>query len=204
MSGSVNGISSGRSAHRRACSKRGRFIDETIRGHVSCSFLAQVLKKELEDRIAAMGEAAPWASWPEILADLDSLTETANRTESVSSCARRPPAANSALRAAGRRPAADRASAPRRLTRSRQPTPNVVPRRSSSADSRCDQPLADYNCRRVTPKLHMRCACESEMQQLSGKIGIGDDSSRRGRVNLTQRVDEWFARHSGPDRSASR
>ena len=27
-------------------------LDETIRGHVSCSFLALVLKKELEDRIA--------------------------------------------------------------------------------------------------------------------------------------------------------
>jgi len=51
-------------------------LDETIRGHVSCSFLALVLKKELEDRIAAMGEVAPSASWPEILADLDSLTET--------------------------------------------------------------------------------------------------------------------------------
>src|ERR1700678_95588 len=34
-----------------------------------------------------------------------------------------------------RRPAADRASAPRRLTRSRQLSPNVVPRRFSSADS---------------------------------------------------------------------
>jgi hypothetical protein len=27
-------------------------VDETIRGHVSCSFLAPVLKKELEERIA--------------------------------------------------------------------------------------------------------------------------------------------------------
>src|SRR6202051_120611 len=31
-------------------------LDETIRGHVSCSFLALVLKKALEDRIAAMGK----------------------------------------------------------------------------------------------------------------------------------------------------
>ena len=33
-------------------------LDETIRGHVSCSFLALVLKKELEDRIAALAEPA--------------------------------------------------------------------------------------------------------------------------------------------------
>ena len=44
-------------------------LDETIRGHVSCSFLALVLKKELEDRIATFGQAN---SWPDILADLDS------------------------------------------------------------------------------------------------------------------------------------
>ena len=31
-------------------------LDETIRGHVSCSFLALVLKKELEDRIANLGK----------------------------------------------------------------------------------------------------------------------------------------------------
>src|SRR5271170_476669 len=56
-------------------------LDETIRGHVSCSFLALVLKKELEDRIAALAEtgakgAPPRVSWSDILADLDSLTET--------------------------------------------------------------------------------------------------------------------------------
>ena len=38
-----------------------------------CSFLALVLKKALEDRIAALGRTG---SWPEIIADLDSLTET--------------------------------------------------------------------------------------------------------------------------------
>jgi len=40
---------------------------------VFCSFLALVLKKTLEDRIAALGRTG---SWPEIIADLDSLTET--------------------------------------------------------------------------------------------------------------------------------
>jgi hypothetical protein len=48
-------------------------LDETIRGHVACSFLALVLKKELEDRLAA---ASVRASWPDVIADLDSLTQT--------------------------------------------------------------------------------------------------------------------------------
>ena len=48
-------------------------LDETIRGHVFCSFLALVLKSELEERIAGLGRSG---SWPEIIADLDSLTET--------------------------------------------------------------------------------------------------------------------------------
>lgn len=48
-------------------------LDETIRGHVACSFLALVLKKELEDRLAAKNARA---SWPAVIADLDSLTET--------------------------------------------------------------------------------------------------------------------------------
>ena len=50
-------------------------LDETIRGHVACSFLALVLKKELEDRLAAAGNGAR-ASWPAVIADLDSLAET--------------------------------------------------------------------------------------------------------------------------------
>jgi hypothetical protein len=48
-------------------------LDETIRGHVFCSFLALVLKKALEDRIAALGRSG---SWPAIIAELDSLSET--------------------------------------------------------------------------------------------------------------------------------
>ena len=44
-------------------------LDETIRGHVFCSFLALVLKKALEDRISALGRSG---SWPQIIADLDS------------------------------------------------------------------------------------------------------------------------------------
>jgi len=75
-------------------------VDATIRGHVFCSFLALVLKAELERRIAALGHDG---SWPEILADLDSLTETEiahdDKRFLVRSSPR--PAASLALRAAG-------------------------------------------------------------------------------------------------------
>jgi hypothetical protein len=75
-------------------------LDETIRGHVFCSFLALVLKKALEDRIAALGRSG---SWPEIIADLDSLTETEIEQDgkrfTVRSAPR--PAASLAIRAAG-------------------------------------------------------------------------------------------------------
>jgi len=75
-------------------------LDETIRGHVSCSFLALVMKKELEDRIANLGLAG---SWPDILADLDSLTETEVEQDGKRFLLRTPPrpAASLALRAAG-------------------------------------------------------------------------------------------------------
>jgi hypothetical protein len=67
---------------------------------VSCSFLALVLKKELEDRIATLGQAN---SWPDILADLDSLTETEVEQDGKRFLSRTPPrpAASLALRAAG-------------------------------------------------------------------------------------------------------
>jgi hypothetical protein len=75
-------------------------LDATIRGHVFCSFLALVLKKALEDRIAALARSG---SWPEIIADLDSLTETEIEHDGkrfvVRSAPR--PAASLALRAAG-------------------------------------------------------------------------------------------------------
>jgi uncharacterized protein YcgI (DUF1989 family) len=67
---------------------------------VSCSFLALVLKKELEDRIANLGLAE---SWPDILTDLDSLTETEVEQDGKRFLLRTPPrpAASVALRAAG-------------------------------------------------------------------------------------------------------
>jgi hypothetical protein len=75
-------------------------LDETIRGHVFCSFLALVLKKALEDRIAALGHAG---SWPEIIADLDALAETEIEHDGKRFLLRSAPrpAASLALRAAG-------------------------------------------------------------------------------------------------------
>ena len=46
--------------------------DETIRGHVFCSFLALLLKTELERRLAESGQAWEWA---EVLRGLDHLQE---------------------------------------------------------------------------------------------------------------------------------
>lgn len=46
--------------------------DETIRGHVFCSFLALLLKKRLEDRLRDRGD--PW-EWSEVLRGLNQLRE---------------------------------------------------------------------------------------------------------------------------------
>ena len=45
-------------------------VDDTIRGHVFCSFLALVLRKELQDRLEAAAEQFEWA---EILRDVKAL-----------------------------------------------------------------------------------------------------------------------------------
>jgi len=75
-------------------------LDETIRGHVFCSFLALVLKKALEDKIAALNRAA---SWTDIITDLNALTETEIEQDGkrfiVRSAPR--PAASLAIRATG-------------------------------------------------------------------------------------------------------
>ena len=44
--------------------------DDTIRGHVFCSFLALMLRKELHDRLAIQGDQFEWA---EIIRDLEAL-----------------------------------------------------------------------------------------------------------------------------------
>lgn len=46
--------------------------DETIRGHVFCSFLALVLRKELQDRLEGKGRSLEWA---DVIRDLDRLQE---------------------------------------------------------------------------------------------------------------------------------
>jgi hypothetical protein len=46
--------------------------DETIRGHVFCSFLALVLRKELEDRLARKERQLEWG---DVIRDLDNLVE---------------------------------------------------------------------------------------------------------------------------------
>jgi Transposase DDE domain len=47
--------------------------DDTIRGHVFCSFLALLLRKELIDRVVADGRRYEWA---DIVHDLDQLVQT--------------------------------------------------------------------------------------------------------------------------------
>jgi len=47
--------------------------DETIRGHVFCSFLALLLRKELQDRLEAQGDKFEWAA---LLSDLAALQYT--------------------------------------------------------------------------------------------------------------------------------
>ena len=48
-------------------------LDETIRGHVFCSFLALVLRTELEDRLAAKGHAG--VEWADVIRDLNRVEE---------------------------------------------------------------------------------------------------------------------------------
>jgi Transposase DDE domain len=47
--------------------------DDTIRGHVFCSFLALLLRKELIDRLVATGRQFEWA---DIIRDLDQMVQT--------------------------------------------------------------------------------------------------------------------------------
>jgi hypothetical protein len=52
--------------------------DETIRGHVFCSYLALLLRKELQDRLEAQGDKLEWA---ELLRDLEALEYTEVESE---------------------------------------------------------------------------------------------------------------------------
>lgn len=54
--------------------------DETIRGHVFCSFLALGLKKELDDQLVAQGLKYEWAEIKQDLKDLQEVTLEENNT----------------------------------------------------------------------------------------------------------------------------
>ena len=68
--------------------------DETIRGHVFCSFLALVLRKELDRRLAEAGHCFEWVDIKQDLKSLqqvviqDSGKSLALRTECVGTCGR--------------------------------------------------------------------------------------------------------------------
>jgi len=47
--------------------------DDTIRGHVFCSFLALLLRKELNHRLAGAGRQYEWAN---IIRDIDQIMQT--------------------------------------------------------------------------------------------------------------------------------
>jgi hypothetical protein len=48
-------------------------LDETIRGHVFCSYLALLLRTELQDRLAARGDGD--MAWADVVRDLDRVEE---------------------------------------------------------------------------------------------------------------------------------
>lgn len=66
--------------------------DETIRGHVFCSFLALVLRKELDSRLERAGHCLEWADIKQELEALQEVTITeqgktlAVRTECAGTC----------------------------------------------------------------------------------------------------------------------
>ena len=62
--------------------------DATIRGHVFCSFLALLLRKELEDRLAAAGHVFEWA---DLVQDLERLSETEIEQDGKRYLLRNPP-----------------------------------------------------------------------------------------------------------------
>jgi len=62
--------------------------DETIRGHVFCSFLALVLRKELQDRLTAAGYSPEWA---DVLRDLEALQWVEVEHQGPSASVRGPP-----------------------------------------------------------------------------------------------------------------
>jgi len=84
-----SGLSSAAMSFRTAMSRHPPIVhkdDHTIRGPMFCSFLAPVLRKEREDRLAAAGYILEWA---DIVHDLERLIETEAEQDS-SPCATPP------------------------------------------------------------------------------------------------------------------
>jgi len=94
--------------------------DHTIRGHVFCSFLALVLRKELQDRLLAAGHDLEWA---DIVQDLERLSETEIEQDGKRYLLRNPPppAASAVFKTLG--------IALPPLVRSAQPPPLRTPRK---------------------------------------------------------------------------
>ena len=94
--------------------------DHTIRGHVFCSFLALVLRKELQNRLLAAGHQLEWA---DIVQDLQRLSETEIEQDGKRYLLRNPapPAASAVFTTLG--------VALPPLVRSPQPPPPRTPRK---------------------------------------------------------------------------
>lgn len=106
--------------------------DETIRGHVCCSFLALVLRKALEDKLTAKGLSLEWA---DVLRDLDRVRQFTVRTGAATCLLRSPTVgvAGHVLQAAGVAlgPSVEFLPAPPAArSASRRPGKTVVPKRS--------------------------------------------------------------------------
>jgi hypothetical protein len=136
---------------------------------VFCPFLALVLKSELEQRIAALGRDG---SWSEILADLDSLTETEivhdGQRFLVRSAPR--PAAVRAVRAA-LPPSAPPCRRPRRPATARSgPRRRLIPTRECSAtlQSRRRSPFAFSYLAKATVEDGVRARLEADALEVRG------------------------------------
>ena len=136
-------------------------LDETIRGHVSCSFLALVLKKELEDRIATLGHAS---SWPNVLADLELVDRNGGRTgrQTLSAAHAATPRCKPRPARRRRRPAANRPATRRRLI---PPNPAKPPECSAKPIFRRDlcRPLNDLQIRTVEDQFKMGTNASPEL-----------------------------------------
>ena len=97
--------------------------DETIRGHVFCSFLALVLRKELDDRLAEQGHKL---EWEDVIRDLVNLqyAEVRAGRQAIPVAKRSPRHLWQSIRRGRRRATADRPTNRGLLTMSVYPATN--------------------------------------------------------------------------------